>query len=99
MSEELQDMLVLNFRKPIIIGKGDGAVTFEKVVLREPKAGEMEKARRADTDVGYVITLIHLVGAIPRKVAEEIPQTELAEASGFFESVGASRDPKGAPAT
>lgn len=88
------DVKVITFRKPIKLGKGDSAIEYESVTLQEPEAGEMEIARRADTDVGYVITLVHLVGKIPRKVAEKMKQSELAEASAFFESVGPSKEPK-----
>jgi len=80
------DTLTLEFRTPITIGKGDGAVTYTHVDLREPLAGDLEKAQRADTPVGSVINLVTEIGAVPRLVAQKMCGRDIAEASKFFNS-------------
>lgn len=79
---------ILKLREAIVLGAGDKALTYAEFELREPLAGELEKAARADTGLGQVITLISLIAKVPRTVAERIPQTELKEANDFLESFG-----------
>lgn len=79
-----QDTLTLTFSKLITLGTGEGAPAYEKVELREPTAGELEKATRADTAAGVIINLVSLVGSIPRVAAEKMTQRDMAKASAFF---------------
>ncbi|SEJ21686.1 Phage tail assembly chaperone protein, E, or 41 or 14 [Azotobacter beijerinckii] len=80
----LQDELTITLSKPITIGAGDAALVYEKLELREPTAGELEKASRADTSVGVAINLIQMIAKIPRAAAEKIGQRDLARANEFF---------------
>lgn len=77
--------LVLTLRKPVVLGKGDGALTYDKLILREPTAGELEKATTTTaSDIGMSITLISLVAGVPRGVAEKIGQRDLKEANEYL---------------
>lgn len=78
------DQLTITFSKPISLGKGDDAQVYDKVDLREPTAGELEKASRADTSIGVAISLISLIGKIPRGVVEQMGQRDLAQANTFL---------------
>ena len=55
--------------KPVAIGKGEAAISYEELNLREPTAGELEKAARADTSIGVVINMISLVARRKRASA------------------------------
>ncbi|WP_110947414.1 phage tail assembly protein [Pseudomonas bohemica] len=80
-----EDETTITLSKPVAIGKGDAAVTYEEITLREPTAGEMEKASRADTSIGSAITLISLVAAIPRSAVEKFSKRDLVAANKFLE--------------
>ena len=80
-----EDEITITLSKPVIIGKAENAVTYDEIKLREPTAGEMEKAARADTMIGSAITLISLVGAIPRGVVEKFSKRDLVAANKFLE--------------
>lgn len=76
---------VIRLRKPVVLGSGDGAVTYESLTLREPTAGELEKATSTATNnIGMSITLIHLVSGIPRAAVAKIGQRDLREASDYL---------------
>lgn len=79
------DEITITLSKPVIIGKAENAVTYDEIKLREPTAGEMEKAARADTMIGSAITLISLVGAIPRGAVEKFSKRDLVAANKFLE--------------
>jgi hypothetical protein len=81
----MQDEITIELRKPVSVGKGDAAVIYEKLDLREPSAGELEKASRADTSVGSAITLISLITSIPRGAVEKISKRDLVAANRFLE--------------
>jgi hypothetical protein len=76
----------LALRKPVRLGKGDKAIEYDHLDLREPNAGELEKASKATTQVGVVLNLISLVAKVPRGVAEGLCQRDLKEASDFLGS-------------
>ncbi|MHA6236881.1 phage tail assembly protein [Pseudomonas fluorescens group sp. PF-69] len=80
------ETLTLEFRTPIVIGKDAGALTYTHVELREPTAGDLEKAQRADTPVGGVINLITEIGGVPRLVAQKMCGRDMAIADKFFSS-------------
>lgn len=80
-----EEEITITLSKPITIGKGENAITYEEIKLREPVAGEIEKASRADTSVGSAITLISLVAAVPRGVAEKLCKRDLVAANKFLE--------------
>lgn len=76
------DELTITLRKPVTIGD----LTIDKLELREPTAGQLEKASSAASSVGMVINLISAVAVVPRKVAESLCQRDFQEASDFLES-------------
>ncbi len=81
----LEDEIIITLSKPVTIGKGDAAITYHELKLREPTAGELEKATRADTSIGAAITLISLIATIPRGVVERISKRDLVAANAFLE--------------
>ena len=74
----------ITLRKPITLGSGDGAITYTELALREPTAGELEKASRADTSVGIMINLVSAIAKIPRSAAEQLSQRDLGEVSAYL---------------
>lgn len=80
----MTDEKTIHLRKPLTLGAGDGAVTYPELNLREPTAGELEKASRADTAVGVMINLVNLITKIPRSAVEQLSQRDLAEVSDYL---------------
>lgn len=80
----MQEEKTITLRKPITIGSGDGAITYTEIKLREPTAGELEKASRADTNFGVMINLISAMAQVPRAAVEKLSQRDLTEASAFL---------------
>jgi len=80
-----EEEITITLVKPVVIGKGDSAITYEELKLREPTAGEIEKATRADTSVGAAITLIGLIAGIPRTAAEKLCKRDLVAENNFLE--------------
>jgi hypothetical protein len=63
----------------------EGDKTHSQLTLRQPFAGELEKAARADTSVGVVINLINLITKIPRRALENgLCQTDLAKCDNYL---------------
>lgn len=79
------DEIIIPLSKPVIIGKGEAAISYHELKLREPTAGELEKATRADTSIGAAITLISLISTIPRSAVERISKRDLVAANNFLE--------------
>lgn len=79
---ELQEEKVIVLRKPVMVGDQ----TYAELALREPTAGELEKASAATTEIGVVISLISAICKIPRSAVEKIGQRDLKAASDFFGS-------------
>lgn len=75
----------INLRKPVKLGD----MEYATLDLREPTAGELEKAANATTNMGVVINLISLVAKVPRKVVESLCQRDLKEAGDFLDSFSA----------
>lgn len=87
----------IKLRKPVTLGSGDGAITYTELALREPTAGELEKAQRADTSVGVVINMISAIASIPRLAAERLSQRDFAEANAYLTGfTEAGTEPAGA---
>lgn len=84
----------IELREPIEFG----GRTYTSLELREPKAGELEKASLAATSAGTIISLIASMMNCPRKVIEQVPSTEFNEASDFLGSFG-SRPTTSGPGT
>lgn len=77
-----QDEKTIVLRKAVVLGD----VTYAELNLREPTAGELEKASNAATQIGVAISLISLIARIPRGVVEKLGQRDLKEASDFLGS-------------
>lgn len=83
---------VITLRKPIEFG----GITHTQLTLREPTAGELEKAAAATTSVGAVIELTSAIAKVPRRVAEGICQRDFLDASDFFSTFSSySGEPTG----
>lgn len=80
------DEKTITLRRPVILGKGDKAVEYTQLDLREPTAGELEKASKATTQVGVALNLISMIAKVPRTVVEGMCQRDLKEASDFLGS-------------
>src|SRR5260364_207579 len=61
-----------------------GEITYETLTLREPTAGQLEKASQATTQIGVAISLIALVAKVPRAVIEHLCQRDLKTISDFL---------------
>jgi hypothetical protein len=79
---EVQDEKTIVLRKPVTLG----GVTYEKLDLREPTAGELAKATKAGGNVDVAIALISLIAKVPRGAVEGLSQRDLQEASDFLGS-------------
>ena len=78
------DEKILKLRKPVTIGSGEGAMTYDSLTLREPTAGELDKAMAASTNIGIGIMLIHLVAAVPKVAVEKLCQRDFTEANEYL---------------
>lgn len=75
---ELEKTIIL--QKPVKLGE----IEYTELKLREPTAGELEKAANAKNNVGAVIELISVTAKVPRLVAEGLCQRDFKEADTFF---------------
>jgi hypothetical protein len=80
---------VITLRKAVELGP----LTYAEISLREPTAGELEKAAKAGSRVGETISLIAMVAKIPRTAAERLSQRDLLEAADFFGTFYPSGEP------
>jgi hypothetical protein len=74
----------IKLRKPVTIGSGDASVTYDSLNLREPTAGELDKAMAASTNIGIGIMLIHLIAQIPKMAVEKLSQRDFTEANEYL---------------
>lgn len=79
--------------KPVTLGKGEAAIVYDHLDLREPTAGELESASKADTQIGVVISLVNLIAKVPRSVAQGLCQRDLKACADFLESFSAVSPP------
>jgi len=78
----MEDTKIITLNKPIVIGED----TYSLLTLREPEAGELERATKGDrAGLTVTIDLIAMVAGVPRKVAEKLPSRKLSEAAKFIE--------------
>lgn len=82
----MEEEQIVELIKPVSIGKGEGAIEVTELKLREPTAGELEKASAASTGIGSQITLISLVAKVPRSAVEKLCQRDLQAASRVLNS-------------
>ena len=77
------DEITIQLRKPVVLGD----ITYSTLEMKEPTAGQLEKASSSSTSgVGMVINLISAVAVVPRKVVESLCQRDFKEASDFLEA-------------
>jgi hypothetical protein len=76
---------VLKLRKPLTIGTGENAVTYETLTLHEPNGAQLDRAGREFTGAGQKMMLIQLIANVPRKAVEKISQRDLQEASEYLD--------------
>jgi hypothetical protein len=78
---EIPETKVIKLRKKIVLGE----LEVSELLLREPLAGELDRAQSsASTAIGHAILLIAIVAGIPRQIAEKIPQRELMRANSYL---------------
>ncbi|VTU36226.1 phage tail assembly protein [Variovorax sp. PBL-E5] len=80
------DEKTITLRKPVTLGD----IVYDKLDLREPTAGELEKASTAESNLGVVINLISTVAKIPRRAVEGICQRDLKDAGKFLDTFSAA---------
>ena len=78
----MQDEKIIILRKPVSLG----GVAYGQLELREPTAGELDKASRATSNVGAAIALISLIAKVPKGAIEGLCQRDLKECSDFLAS-------------
>lgn len=71
---------IITLHKPVKVGD----IPYDTLTLREPTAGQLEKASKADTQIGVAISLIALVAKVPRTVIERLCQRDLKTVSDFL---------------
>lgn len=77
------DEKTLTLRKPVTLG----GTTYDHLELREPTAGEREKASAgagAVNNTSFGINLIAAIAKVPRKVAESLSQRDYQEATEYL---------------
>lgn len=78
----MEDEKIIVLTKPIKVGD----LECNSLTLREPTAGELERATKGGkSGLTMTIDLIAMIAGVPRAVAEKIPSRKLTEASKFIE--------------
>ena len=70
--------------KPVKVGE----VVYEELKLCEPEMHQVEKASRAQTDVGVVMSLISQVAKVPLAAVGKLCQRDFKAAANFLSSIG-----------
>ncbi|MDR5784063.1 phage tail assembly protein [Caballeronia sp. LZ065] len=84
----MSDTKTIQLRKPLTYGKGEAATTVESITLREPTAGEYEKAESAAGVYGLQVALIALLSGVPVDVIDQMYTSQIDEAADFIGSFG-----------
>jgi len=84
----MSDTKTIQLRKPLSYGKGDQAKTVDSITLREPTAGEYEKAENAAGVYGLQIALVALLSGVPVDVIDQMYASQIDEAADFIGSFG-----------
>jgi Phage tail assembly chaperone proteins, E, or 41 or 14 len=82
-----QEETTITLVKPVTLNAGAASRTLTELKLREPTAGELEKAVRADTSIGVTINLIKEITGESRPMIEKLCRRDLQAASDFFEQL------------
>ncbi|EON14820.1 phage tail assembly protein [Pandoraea sp. SD6-2] len=79
------DEKTITLRKPVKLGSGESEVVYDKINLREPTAGELDKATSVGgSNMGIGIMLIHLVSGLPKTAIEKLCQRDFTEANEYL---------------
>lgn len=79
------DEKTIPLRKPVKLGSGESEVVYDKLALREPTAGELDKATTmGGSNIGIGIMLIHLVSGLPKPAIEKLSQRDFTEANEYL---------------
>jgi hypothetical protein len=81
----IADEHVIDLLKPITIGRGDAAIEYATLTLREPTAGQLRKAMSEPDDIGVLMSLVQQTAAVPARVVEQLCQRDLAGCQLFFD--------------
>lgn len=74
----------IQLRKPVKLGSGETEVVYASLNLREPTAGELDKAMSASSNIGIGIALIHLISGVPKAAVEKLCQRDFTEANEYL---------------
>jgi phage FluMu protein gp41 len=77
------DEVTLQLIKPVEFG----GRTYSEITLREPTAGNLEKASEKGEGIGMLISLISIVASVPRKVAESLCKRDFEACADFLADV------------
>jgi hypothetical protein len=80
----MESTKTITFRKPITVGAGEGAKTYESVTLREPLAGDYETAEKNAGKYGFLVALIALISGVPIDAVDQMFGSQLDEAEDYF---------------
>lgn len=64
-------------------------MVYDKLELREPTAGELEKAATGGSNMSVAINLVSIVAKVPRRVVEGLCQRDMREAGDFLNQFNA----------
>jgi hypothetical protein len=75
----MEDEKIITLDKLIKVGD----LEYTSLTLREPTAGELERATLKDRAISVTLDLIAMVAGVPRGVVEKLPSRKLKEASEY----------------
>ncbi|TCK43982.1 tail assembly chaperone E/41/14-like protein [Paraburkholderia sp. BL8N3] len=84
----MSDTKTIELRKALSYGKGADAKIVEAITLREPSAGDYEKAEKTAGVYGFQIALIALLSGVPVDVVDQMYTSQIDEAADFIGSFG-----------
>lgn len=95
----MSDTKTIILRKPLKYGKDGAETTVSEIALREPLAGDYEKAEQSAGIYGTSVALIALLSSAPVDVIDQMYGSQIDEAEDFIASFGhdAVRNPARSP--
>ncbi|SIT50438.1 conserved hypothetical protein [Paraburkholderia piptadeniae] len=76
----MEDQKIITLDNPIKVGD----IEVTSLTLREPTAGELERATLKDRPISVTLDLLAMVAGVPRSIVEKLPSRKLKEASQFI---------------
>lgn len=80
----MSDTFHLDLVKPVIIGEGDKAQSYDALDLCEPTGAQMEKAANTTNPVTSNLILIAEVSSVPLAVVRRMCQRDIEAATDFL---------------